>query len=67
MLAVMSTEVAANNFAVESDFSSVTESVDELRLGEAVGVADDGEKQKAAVDGSNPIVSCRSRCNYCCC
>lgn len=66
---VMSTEAELNNFAVELDFSSLTELVDELRLGEFVvgEAAVDGEaKQKAVADGLSPIVKCRWGCNYCC-
>lgn len=66
VLAVMSTEVV-NNFAVELDFSSITELVDESRSGEVVVAADDGAKQKAVVDGSSRLVKCRWGCNYCCC
>lgn len=64
---VMSTEAELNNFAVELDFSSLTESVDELRLGESVVAVDVEAKQKAvAADGLSPIVECRWGCNYCC-
>lgn len=68
VLVVMSTEVVANRFAVESDFSSEAELVGELRFGE---VAVDEAKQKAAAvaaaGDSTPLVKCRWGCNcYCC-
>lgn len=64
---VKSTEAELNNFAVELDFSSLTESVDELRLGEFVVAADGVAKQKAVVaDDLSPIVKYRWGCNYYC-
>lgn len=50
LIAVKSTEVAANSSAVESDFSSIVESADELSLG-GVAVADGGARRMAAAGG----------------
>lgn len=64
MLAVTSTE-AVNNSAVESDSSSITVSVGELRFG---GLAVGGVRRTAAAgDSCPPLVDCRWVCNcYCC-
>lgn len=51
LIAVKSTEVAANSSAVESDFSSIVESADELSCLGEVAVADGGERRMAVAGG----------------